>query len=291
MFDFEEYVQVRKDPSRKRGARGFGAYAYAGDVRVLNTLSYARPVRLVAEATVRAFRAWYKADLLGGAVKVSPRQFPHVHRIVSECARELGIPVPTTYITQNLASINAATLGTETDSFILINSATVDRLSDDELRFVIGHECGHIQNSHVTYRTALHFVTHMAGQVIGAIALPARIALNSWSRRAEITCDRAGLMCVKDADMATHTLIRLAHGSQKLADDVHLEDYLKQADELREGVGRVQEFLRSHPYLPKRVKALQLFAESDLYRSHADLEGGRPLADIDREIDAILKVL
>ena len=79
MFDFQEYVTVRKDPSRKRTPRGFGAYAYAGDVRVLNTLSYARPVRLVAEATVRAFRAWYKSDLLGGAVKVSPRQFPHVH--------------------------------------------------------------------------------------------------------------------------------------------------------------------------------------------------------------------
>lgn len=291
MFDFQEYVQVRKNPGQKRTARGFGAYAYAGDVRVLNTLSYARPVRLVAEATVRAFRAWYKADLLGGSVKVSARQFPHVHRIVSDCARELGIATPTTYIAQNLSSINAMTLGTESDSFILIHSATVDRLTEEELRFVIGHECGHIQNSHVTYRTALHFVTHMAGQVVGAIALPARVALNTWSRRAEITCDRAGLMCVGDVELATKTMVRLAHGSQKLADDVDMDDYLAQADELREGVGRVQEFLRSHPYLPKRVRALQLFAESDLYRSHIGQDGGRPLADIDREIDQILKVL
>lgn len=290
-FDFQRYVDVRKSPGKKRTARGFGVYAYAGDVRVLNTLSYAKPVRIAVEAAVRAFKAWYRSDLLGSAVKVSPRQFPHIHALVAECAEELGIPAPTTYIAQNLAAINAATYGTETDAFILINSATVDRLSEDELKYVIGHECGHIQNSHVAYKTALNFATNMAGQLLSVIALPARLALNSWSRRAELTCDRAGLMCCKDIDIATKTMVRLAHGSQKLADQVDLDDYLAQMEELKKGAGRIREWWQSHPHLVKRVRALQLFAESDLYHRHTNRDGGTPLVEIDRQVDELIKVL
>ena len=34
------------------------------------------------------------------------------------------------------------------------------------LRFVIGHECGHIQNNHVVYMTTLHFLTHAANMYV-----------------------------------------------------------------------------------------------------------------------------
>ncbi|MFT4703846.1 MAG: Zn-dependent protease with chaperone function [Bradymonadia bacterium] len=290
MFDFQNYVAVQKNPGKTRDSRGFGAYAYSGDVRVLNTLSYAKPVKISVDAAVRAFKAWYKSDLLGSSVKVSERQFPHIQALVSDCATQLGIPMPTTYIAQNLTSINAMTLGTETDSFILLHSATVDRMSEAELKFIVGHECGHIQNSHVSYKTALTFITQMAGQVVGVIATPARLALATWSRRAEITCDRAGLLCCGDLDVATQAMVKIAHGSSKLADEFDLEDFLAQADELREGLGRVKELALSHPYLPKRVRALRLFAQSDYYKAQIGESGGVPLVEIDRQIDEILRV-
>ncbi|MCB9520675.1 MAG: M48 family metallopeptidase [Myxococcales bacterium] len=291
MFDFQTYVDHKKNPESKRDAQGFGEYAFSGDVRVLKSLSYARPVRVAAEASVRAFKAWYRSDILGKAIKVSPRQFPRLYDAVRHCADQLSIATPTVYITQDFSSINAGTFGTETDSFIMVNSATVDRLSESELLFVLGHECGHIQNSHVTYSTALHFLTNMAGQFVRWVVTPARVALMGWSRRAEITCDRAGLVCSRDLDSATSALVKLAVGSQSLVDQVDLEDYLAQVEQIREGYGRVSEYFLSHPYLPKRVKALREFAESDYYQHHLGRRGGVPLAEVDKRVDEIVSVL
>jgi Zn-dependent protease with chaperone function len=292
-FDFQSFIDLRKSPtSRRTQLGGFGEYAFSEDVRVLRTLAYARPVRLAVEASVRAFKAWSRSDLLGSSVRVSPRQFPRVYDITAECAQELHIPMPTVYISQNNATINAGTYGTENDSFILINSLTVDRLSDDELRFVIGHECGHIQNSHVTYSTALHFLTHATGMFLSWIVTPATLALRAWSRRAEITCDRAGMICCKDAEVGLRTLVKLAGGTERMLEQIDIEDYLRQLDDIRNsGLGRISEYLLSHPYLPKRVRALQLFAESDYFLRHVGQAGGRPLPDVDRDVKALISVL
>ncbi len=291
-FNFQRYVDVRKNPESARTEQGgFGEYAYSTDLRILKTLSYAKPVRLAAEATVRAFKAWSQSDILGSSVRVSPRQFPRIHKMVAECAEMLHIPIPTVYVTQNFASINAATFGTDTDSFILVNSATVDRLSDDELKFVIGHECGHIQNSHVTYMTALHFLTNMGGMFVRWITTPALIALRGWQRRAEITCDRAGLLCVGSMESAQTTMIKLAVGSQALVDELDVDAYLEQLDDIKQGIGRVSEYLLSHPYLPKRVRALRMFAESEYYKMRLGEEGGLPLHEVDAQVDEVISVL
>lgn len=291
-FDFQRYVDVRKNPNSRRTERGgFGEYAFAADLRVLRTLTFAKPVRLAAEASVRAFKAWARSDILGRSVRVTPRQFPRLHDVVASCARELHVPVPTTYVTQDFSRINAGTYGTDNDSFIMIPSATVERLTDDELRFVIGHECGHIQNSHVTYGTALNFLTNMTGVFVRWIVTPATIALRAWSRQAEITCDRAGLICCRDMEVATKTIVKLAVGTQNLADQIDIDAYLGQIDDIRQGFGRVSEFFESHPYLPKRLRALQLFAESDYYKNLIGEPGGRPLTEIDKEVEQVVRVL
>ena len=81
----------------------------------------------------------------------------------------------------------------------MVHSALVDHYSDEELLTVIGHECGHIHNSHVVYLTALHYLTHMAGAVRRVDRCSRRrVALLAWSRRAEITCDRAGMLCCEE---------------------------------------------------------------------------------------------
>src|SRR5690606_18134278 len=106
---------------------GFGDYAFAGDLRVLRKLDSARSVRIAVEATVRFWKAVQKNQLLGNSVKVSSRQFPALHELVTQCSRTLDIPAPTVYITQNLSSLNAGTYGTDDEAFIVLNSALVDR--------------------------------------------------------------------------------------------------------------------------------------------------------------------
>ena len=55
------------------------------------------------------------------------------------------------------------------------------------------------------------------------------LALNAWARRAEITCDRAGLICTRDLDASIGCLVKLALGSRKLYSDINLDEYLAPA--------------------------------------------------------------
>jgi hypothetical protein len=96
---------------------------------------------------------------------------------------------------------------------------------------------------------------------------PAVFALNGWARRAEITCDRAGLICTRDVDVSIGCLVKLALGSRKLYSDINLDEYLAQMEEANRGVGRLDELNRTHPYLPKRVAALRLFADTTYFKS------------------------
>ncbi|MCA9645096.1 MAG: M48 family metallopeptidase, partial [Myxococcales bacterium] len=120
--------------------------------------------------------------------------------------------------------------------------------------------------------------------------------LQAWSRRAEITCDRAALLCCQDLDVATRALAKLALGSKKLYEELDVEVFLEQYGEMQGNVGRISEIFSSHPWLPKRVLALRKFAGSDYFQNHMrPAEGGgsegTPLGEVDREVEEIVKVL
>jgi Zn-dependent protease with chaperone function len=265
-LSFSRYVAARKGEASARSREG-AAYAYSGDLKVRAALDRIRPVTLAVEASVRLWQSVEKSRMLGTAVKVTDKQFPKLHVLAVKCADVLSIPVPTLYVSPNIGQLNAHTFGTAEDPYIVISAALIDHLSEPELLDVIGHECGHIQNNHVVYSTTLFFLTRMSNMFLRWSVKPAVLALNAWARRAEITCDRAGLICTRDLDASIGTLVKLALGSRKLYSDINLDAYLAQLEEASRGPGRVDELLHTHPYLPKRVAALRLFAETVYFRS------------------------
>ncbi len=289
-LDFARYIAQRRGSAAAR-ARDGAAYSYTGEERVRRTLAWAKPVTLALEATVRLWKSMAKAELLGSCVKVTGEQFPQLRKIAERCADTLHIPVPSIYVAPAIGSLSAHTLGTNEDAYIVINAALVDHLSEEELAFVIGHECGHIHNNHVVYTTALYYLTVSASFYVRWIVQPAILALRAWARRAEITCDRAGLICTRDLALGTAAIVKLALGSQKLYQDLKIDEYLKQLDEGRKGFGRFAEYFRSHPYLPKRLEALRVFAESDFYRAlTGGQRGGLDAAACDAKVSKILSV-
>lgn len=290
-LNFKGFIETRKG-QRAGGAEGGGhAYSYASDHVTRGAFDKMKPVELAVTAAVRIFKAVGKNELLGHAVKVGPNQFPRVHKLGVRCAEELGINPPQMFI-KNDPKANAATLGTNEDSFIFIHSGLVDHFSDEELLSVIGHECGHIHNKHVVYLTAMHYLKQIAGLLVKWAVAPATAALNSWSRRAEITCDRAGMLCSRSLDVSTRALAKLALGSSKLYAELNMEAFLDQYEEGKGGVGRYAEVLATHPWLPKRVMALRAFAESELYRKHVGLgEGGLSMKEVDVKVHDIIQVI
>ncbi|HJZ89036.1 MAG TPA: M48 family metallopeptidase [Polyangia bacterium] len=289
-FSFQKYVEARRGAEEARAREG-AAYAYAGDLKVLRAVQHARPITLAVEATVRLWRSVEKSRLLGTAVKVGPKQFPRIHELVERCSHTLHVAPPQVYISPVFA-LNAHTLGTSQDALIVLNSALVDHLTEAELLDVVGHECGHIQNDHVVYTTTLYYLTHAASLFVRWIVQPAILALRAWMRRAEITCDRSGLICTRNLDVSIRSLVKLALGSKKLYDAIDLDEYLKQLDEMKQSPGRFAEIEASHPYLPKRVAALRVFAQGAYYRGLMN-EGGGGLAqeEVDARVAQLLSVV
>jgi Zn-dependent protease with chaperone function len=124
------------------------------------------------------------------------------------------------------------------------------------------------------------------------VVQPAIMALQAWSRRAEVTCDRAALLAVRDLDKTLQALVAIELGLDSGA-AFSAEDYLKALPDVKRGIGRYGELFRSHPQVPKRVQALRLFAGSAMY---AQATGGDPtgkpsLADVDKQVADLISVL
>jgi Zn-dependent protease with chaperone function len=294
-LSFSRYVAARKGAASTRSREG-AAYAYAGDLKIRQTLDKIRPVTLAVEAAVRFWQTVEKSRMLGTAVKVTDKQFPNLHKLAALCAETLQIPVPTLYVSPDIGSLNAHTFGTTDDAYIVLNAALIDHLTEPELLDAIGHECGHVQNDHAVYLTTLYFLSRAGGALLRWGAKPAVLALKAWARRAEITCDRTGLLCTRNLDVSIGCLVKLALGSKKLYSEINLEEYLRQVDESR-GPGRLDELSRSHPYLPKRVAALRAFAETTYFKSLVrDPSDSTPIVgtskeECDARVSEILAVL
>lgn len=288
-FDFSHYVQKRHrgEVGGDQGAR----YAYSADIAMLRTFRRMKPIELAASSIVRSAKEMMRNQYSGTTIRVTEKQIPRIHRIAKECADTLGVQMPAIYVA-NSPVINAYTFGTDDDSIIVVHAALVDHFTEQELKFVIGHEMGHIQNRHVVYGTILRLLRGGVGLLLKWILPPAEVALAAWARRAEITCDRAGLLCAQDLEVACNSFMKLACGSHKLYDELDLDEYLKQLEDARSGPGRFQEALASHPYLPKRIEALRVFAESELYRTAAGLgAGGISIEEVDERTSNLIQIV
>jgi Zn-dependent protease with chaperone function len=283
----QEYIKRRKEAGTPEEAAG---YAFSGDMRVLETMRKVKPVELAVAATVRLYYSMFRNQLLGQSVLVTDRQFPNIHQLGQRCSETLGLGPQQLYIVQALGSLNAGTFGTSEESAVVLNSATVDHMTEQELLFVIGHEFGHIQNAHVVYRTALYYLLNMANVFVQWIVAPAVLALNHWSRRAEITADRAGLLCCRDLEAAERVMVKFAIGSQQLFEQLDKDEYLKQYEQGKASFGRLAEMGQSHPYLTKRIQSLRMFAESAYYRKQLGLDGGLTKAALDTQVSDLVKV-
>ncbi len=291
-FDFPGYVAARKGQAAARLREG-AAYAYGGDLKVRAAMDRMRPVTLALEAGVRFWHSVGRNRLLGNAVRVSPRQFPKLAALDDQCAESLQIATPALYVSPQIPQLDSETLGTSDEVAIVLGTALPDSLTEPELLAVIGHACGHIQNNHVPYLTALYLLRKAGNLIVRWAAQPAILALQGWSRRAEITCDRAGLICSRSLDATVRSIVKRSLSAREFFANLNVDEYLAQLDAEQTGPSRFQELLAAHPSLPKRVKALRLFAGTTYFRSvmGEPVGAGTTKEACDAEVAELLTVL
>jgi Zn-dependent protease with chaperone function len=267
-ISFEDYIS-------QRAARGLSddeqapPYAHPIDGWILRTLE-SMPVKNVLDKAIDTYISTMMGRLLAEGVALDHRTFPELFDILTNCSKTLGIAVPHAVTGSWGGAFNAFTAGTDEYSFIFITDTLLKYFSREEAGFVIGHECGHIASKHMVYHTLVAIMMETALGMVGPIARilghVAGMSLSAWSRRSEITCDRAGFICCGDLRVAERALIRLVTGFAD-ADKVDVDDYLRKYKDISEfhSASTWQEALYSHPMIPKRIEALRLFARSELY--------------------------
>jgi Zn-dependent protease with chaperone function len=301
-FDFAKWIAIRRG-NMEQSAREGAAYAFMGERKFRRNLAMAKPVTMALEATTRLWRDVARTELLGTAVKVSDQQYPRVYEAAKRAGAALKVRVPVVFAAPS-SSIKVKVLGTDDAPHLIVNLELAEKLSDDELVAAIGHELGHVQNGHILYATALHYLTSSAAFFVRWVVQPAIMTLQAWSRRAEVTCDRAALLALRDENKTLAALVKLELGPEgeragftpASGEDkdtaFNADEYLRSQPDPKKGVGRYAEVFRSHPYLPKRVQALRLFAGSALYASviGKDPAGKPSLPDIDKQVADLISV-
>lgn len=223
----------------------------------------------VGERSLRLFA-------LASYVRVSPKQYPVLDQIRNECATTLDLEtVPELFVVRD-AMPQAMAIGMDTP-IVTISTGMLELLDEDGLRFIIGHELGHVLSGHAVYRTLLlqlvQIATGFAWVPIGYWGLRAIVlALQEWYRKSELSCDRAGLLCVQDAKAALRVHAALAGATDP--DEMDVTGFLDQAKEYESG-GDVRDSVlkllhldgRTHPMAALRATELQRWAAGDQYRT------------------------
>jgi Zn-dependent protease with chaperone function len=285
-FDFPKWLAQRRNQASEAAREG-STYAYPGEQSFRQTLSIAPPVRMALEATTRLWRDVARTELLGQATKVSDEQYPRVFLAAKAAGAALKVRVPPIFAAPS-SSIGIKVLGTEDAPHLIVNLDLAEKLDEQELIAGIAHELGHVQNNHILYATALHYLTHSAAFFVRWAVQPAILTLRAWSRRAEITCDRAALLAQKDLHTTLTALVKIEMLGKGPTFDV--EDYLANPPDATKGLGRFTEVFSSHPFMPKRIAALKLFADSQAFANATgkDPTGKASLPAIDKQVAALL---
>ncbi|MET8298367.1 M48 family metallopeptidase [Streptomyces sp. NPDC005180] len=227
---------------------------------------------------------------LSDSVRVGETQFPHLYEMLRDACFILDLEkVPLMYVQQD-PKPNAMCIGLD-EPIIVVTTALVELLDEEEMRAVVGHEVGHALSGHSVYRTVLLFLTNLALKVawvpLGNVAVMAIVtALREWFRKSELSADRAGLLVGQDVNASMRGLMKIAGGNH--LHEMNVDAFLAQAEEyetsgdLRDSVLKILNVLpRTHPFTTVRAAELRTWSRSRDYQRLMD--GHYPRREEDKD--------
>ena len=225
---------------------------------------------------------YWRSNMEGHSLKVDKELLPDFHRLCHEVKAKLNFEEDVDFYITGDSTVNAFSVAAEEEGephIVNINSALFDLMTTDELKFVIGHELGHLINKDTALARLIRFVFPPEANV--PVCLQYKIRLHD--QLAELVADRYGYIATENLDVCVTAFFKLASGLDLAKMNVSIEALI--ADNNR----RLEYFLNdkgvsraSHPVNPIRVQALNLFATS---KSEEELKAG-----MDELISILLKV-
>ena len=171
----------------------------------------------------------------GSSVLLSPSTFPEIHKLLETACDILSVnTLPLLYV-QRSDQLMATTLGMD-HPMIAISSECIDKLSNEELLFMLGREVAHVKSQHLLYQE-IGFIFPELMDALSAVTLGLssvlstglKYALFHWAQTAEYTADRGGLLVCQDVHIVKNLLAKIAGLPEKYWPRYRVEDIEDQA--------------------------------------------------------------
>ena len=192
---------------------------------------------------------------------MSPRLFNLLHGVRSR----LKFEEPINLFVHADASINASAIYSHDGlpHMIVLTSSLIERMADAEIAFVFGHEIGHIHFQH--YRAK--FVERAIGsRESGKSRMPAPLQrrMQIWNRLANLSADRVGFSAAGDDALLpiVSAFFKMASGLGPEHVQFDIAAFLNQLEQIPQHKRKNLICGFSHPAIPIRARALQLFRDA-----------------------------
>lgn len=232
---------------------------------------YEKLVRLFMKL---GYEMQYRGENLANMMRVTPHCYPQIYGLFKEVVNKTGIKEPELYI-YNDPEMNAYTYG-ETRTFVALSSSIVEKLTPEELKGIMAHECGHILCKHALYKTMFRTLRDMGafmGLIHRTLFAPLYLALQYWNRKSELSADRCG-MIITSEEVYQSSLVKLASGLKETPGMSRcLIEQGKQYEAFKHSSlwSRIQQEYRcvfySHPQLCTRAMEVDRWRNSHTYRT------------------------
>ncbi len=254
---------------------------------IFSTLKGDIITKILEEAKTDKRENVYKHLLEGYSFKLSPEISEFLYNLIEEVRKSLEFDEKVDYYIDNSAESNAYCITKDEDDeshILVLHSRLIETMSEDELKFVIGHEFGHLINDNNKIKRVVDFV------FTGEPPLVLHHKLKLWNKLSELTADRYGLTACGDVHTAISVFLKLTSGLDpekiSLNMDVFMKENIEKVNELKQN-----DFISnlSHPVNPARIKALDLFSRSELYKHCKNPEINK--AELIKETDKLIDIL
>lgn len=223
---------------------------------------------------------WLYCYNMSSSIRCGPNQYPTLYNIMRESAKVMDMPEPELYVSNNPFP-NAFAGGVERP-YVTLRSSMIDTMTDEELYFIMGHELGHIKADHILYRSVGYLLFPLL-ELLGRRSMGASdiatyalyLAFFEWSRQAEFSSDRAGLLVAQEPVTATRSLIKLAAGPSRLSHELSEDAFMDQARAYQDAdsldkLGKIVLFATmgktlTHPMPVHRTQELERWVQSGAY--------------------------
>ena len=105
--------------------------------------------------------AYWRSSMEGHCLKVQPELLPDFYNLCHEVKASLHFDEPVDFYITGDATVNAFSLAAEDAGephIVNIDSGLFDLMTHEELRFVVGHELGHLINRDTALSRLIQFV-------------------------------------------------------------------------------------------------------------------------------------